>query len=71
MVSPTFVSATLLMEAEMYPTSPAVSSSVGVSCGVNTPTSVTSNSRPVAMERMRSPGRTTPSTMRTKDSAPL
>lgn len=64
-VSPTLVSATDLMDAEMYPTSPAESSSVGLRLGENTPTSVTSNSLPVCMKRILSPARTTPSMMRT------
>ena len=42
-----------------------VSNATAIGAGVNTPTSVTSNSCPVAMERMRMPSFTVPSNTRT------
>ncbi len=41
-VSPTFVSLTFLIDAQRYPTSPAISSSISIILGLNMPTSVTS-----------------------------
>ena len=71
-VSPTAVSFTFLMEAVMYPTIPAESSSQGMNCPApKTPTSTTSSFAPVAIIRMTVPFFTVPSMMRQKMMTPL
>ena len=65
-VSPTRVSWTVLMEAVIYPTSPAESSASGFrEVAPMEPTSTTPNSAPVAIIRMVMPGFTEPSITRT------
>ncbi len=64
-MSPTSTSVSVLMEAVMYPTSPASSASVGIRLlGPMLPTSTTLNTLPVAIRRISSPGRTCPSITR-------
>ncbi|CKF97900.1 Uncharacterised protein [Streptococcus pneumoniae] len=58
------MSPTFLIDAAKKPTSPTVNSSRCVVFGVNTPTSVTSNSFPVAIIRTLSPTFTVPFTTR-------
>ena len=70
-VSPTLVSATFLMLAVKYPTSPAVSSGAGSRpMGRRCPTSSTSYSAPVCIIRTRDPLRMDPSKMRMKTMTP-
>ncbi len=70
-VSPTLVSATFFMLAEIYPTSPAVRESVFRILGVKIPTSVTSKVFPLENILILSPTLTLPSNILTREIAPL
>jgi hypothetical protein len=65
MVSPTLACRTSFTPVTTYPTSPTPSDWSGKGSGANTPTSSVSDSRPVAIMRIRPRGGRCPSTTRT------
>ena len=70
-VSPTLASLTFFIDAVTYPTSPALSSFIGSTPGVNTPTSVTSYTLLLAINLILSPIFIFPSLILTIHTTPL